>query len=50
MLDVYLLPEEESLQLPNTEVGVQTLVEQLQPLILILPSRNIICSEFVTFV
>ena len=32
MLDVYLLPEEESLQLPNTEVGVQTLVEQLQPL------------------
>ena len=32
MLDVYLLPEEESLQLPNTEVGVRELVEKLQPL------------------
>ena len=31
-LDVYLLPQEQSLQLPNTELGVQTLVEQLQPL------------------
>lgn len=33
MLDVYLLPQQESLQLPNTKAGVQELVEQLQPLI-----------------
>ena len=32
MLDIYLLPQKESLQLPKTETGVQKLVEQLQPL------------------
>ncbi len=32
MLDVYLLPQEESLQLPNTKAGVQVLVAKLQPL------------------
>lgn len=32
MLDIYLLPAQESRQLPNTEAGIQKLVEQLQPL------------------
>jgi transposase len=31
VLDVYVLPQGLTLQQPNTEIGVQTLIEQLQP-------------------